>query len=328
MSYPTSVTAVPTTIAPTTSSPPTTTSTFSSSSANSNNAPTSATPATTRTTPITTSMTSVATTLPTTITSTYSFGSTTIITTGISTSTPVAAPTPSPVSNSSNIGAIVGGVVGGVVVILALLGLFIFCLRRRRRRHESAENSNPERIVPRPQIDLGEETEITPYPDHGGSMRQYGESLRPPPGAAASTAAGAGIHHTTSPLSSPSQYSDTATSPGEGYPSQGFVRPGPGQYPQGEPNMYAMRQADWHTPQPLTSPAPSASYASASSSSRGMKERDTAAAARRQGLSLPRQQEVVSEGSGVVQHHDAGQTPSEVGGELSDVPPAYESIRQ
>jgi hypothetical protein len=61
MSYPTSVTAVPTTASPTTSTPITT---YSGSS----NAPTSTTPGSTGTTPIANSMTSVATTVPTTIT--------------------------------------------------------------------------------------------------------------------------------------------------------------------------------------------------------------------------------------------------------------------
>jgi hypothetical protein len=156
-------------------------------------------------------------------------------------------------------------------------------------------------------------------------MRQYGDS--PFLAAGAGAAAAAGIHRTTSPLSSPSQYSDTATSPGEGYPSQGFVRPGPAQFPQPQPaqNMYAMQQADWHNPRPLTSPAPSVS--NTSSSSRAMKERE--AAAGRQGLGLATQQEVDGEGSGgVVQHEDGGQAHSEEGGEPRDVPPAYESIRQ
>ncbi|KAG1799953.1 uncharacterized protein BJ212DRAFT_1581684 [Suillus subaureus] len=323
MSYPTSVTAVPITTSPTTSASPTTTFASSTSSVSSSNAPTSTTPVTTGTTPIATSMTSVATALPTTITSKNSYGSTAVITTEMSATTSVPVPTPSPVNNSSNTGAIVGGVVGGVVVIIALLGLF-FCLRRRRRRNEFDGNLDPDHLVShpsggraQPQIDLGEENEITPlpYPDHNRSMRQYGESPFQPAGAAAS----AGIHSTTSPLSSPSQYSDTATSPGEGYPSQGFVRPGP--------SMYPMQQAGWHTPRPLTSPAPRVSNASASSSGHGMKERGAAATAGRQGLALPTQQEVDGEGSGAVQHQDAEQAPSEEG-EPIDVPPAYESIRQ
>ncbi|KAG1831157.1 hypothetical protein DFJ58DRAFT_252218 [Suillus subalutaceus] len=326
MSYPTSVTVVPTTTSPTTSASPITISTSSISSVSSSNAATSTTPAMSRTTPIATSMTPVATTLPTTITSKPPYGSTAVVTTEISATTSVAVPTPSPVNNSSNTGAIVGGAIGGVVVIIVLLGLFLFCLRRRRRRNESDGNLNPDHIVShssggrtQPQIDLGEENESTPlpYPEHDRSMRQYGEPFLP------AGAAPAGIHRTTSPLGSPSQYSDTATSPGEGYPSQGFVRPDLGQYPQGGPNTYAMQQADWHTTRPLTTPAPRVGNASASSSGRGMKERETAATAGRQGLVLPTQLEVDSEGSGAVQHQDAGQE-----GEPRDVPPAYESIGQ
>lgn len=59
-----------------------------------------------------------------------------------------------------------------------------------------------------------------------------------------------------------------------------------------------------------------------------MKEREAAAGGGRQGLALATQQEVDGEGSGVVQHQDAGQAHSEEGGEEPrDVPPAYESIR-
>lgn len=238
-------------------------------------------------------------------------------------------------NNSSNTGAIVGGVVGGVAA-LALLALLLLCLRRRRKRDEFDGNFDPDRVVSHPsgggtlpRVDLGDESEITPYPDRASSMRQYGESpflaAGAGAGAGAAAATAAGIHRTTSPLSSPSLYSDTVTSPTEGYPSQGFVRPGPGQYPQAAQNMYAMQQADWHNPRPLTSPAPSVS--NTSSSSRAMKERE--AAAGRQGLGLATQQEVDGEGSGVVQHEDGGQAHSEEeGGEPRDVPPAYESIRQ
>jgi hypothetical protein len=57
-----------------------------------------------------------------------------------------------------------------------------------------------------------------------------------------------------------------------------------------------------------------------------MKERE--AAAGRQGLGLATQHEVDGEGSGVVQHQDAGQVHSEEEGEPRDIPPAYDSIRQ
>ncbi|KAG2143405.1 uncharacterized protein EDB93DRAFT_1155989 [Suillus bovinus] len=277
-------------------------------------------------------MTSVATTVPITFTSTNAYGSTTVVTTEISTTTSIPVSTSTPPPNNSNTGAIVGGVVGGIA-LLVLLGLVAFCLRRRRRRDEFDGNFDPDRVVSHPsgggtlpQVDLGDENEITPYPGRA-DMRQYGESPFLAAGPAA--AAGPAIHRATSPLSSPSQYSDTVTSPSEGYPSQGFIRPGPGQgqgqYPQGAPNMYAMQQADWHNPRPLTSPAPSVS--NTSSSSRAMKERE--AAAGRQGLGLATQQEVDGEGSGVVQHHDGGRAHSEEeAGEPRDIPPAYESIRQ
>lgn len=90
--------------------------------------------------------------------------------------------------------------------------------------------------------------------------------------------------------------------------------------------MYAMQQADWHAPRPLTSPAQSAGVAS--SSGRGMKEQEATAVASHQGLGLPTQQEVDGEGSGIMQHQNAGQLPSEGGREPRDLPPAYESIRQ
>ncbi|KAG1837095.1 hypothetical protein DFJ58DRAFT_816666 [Suillus subalutaceus] len=134
-----------------------------------------------------------------------------------------------------------------------------------------------------------------PYTDHGSSMRQYGESPFLPAGAAAGAAAAASINRTTLPLSSPSQYSDTATTAANGYPSQGFIRPGPGRYPQGGPNMYSMKERE--------------------------------AASGRQGLDLATQQEVDGEGSGVVQHQDAGRVHSEEG-EPRDIPPAYDSIWQ
>ncbi|KAG1737981.1 hypothetical protein EDB19DRAFT_1909426 [Suillus lakei] len=325
MSYP-PVTGVPpttTTTSPTTSATQATTTT-SSTRISSSNAP-STTPA--PASAASTSVTYVATSAPTTITSTNPYnGATTTITTSVSTTTPISVPTPSPVNNSTNTGAIVGGVVGGIAII-ALLGLLFFCLRRRRRR---GGKFDPERIVShssgggtQPQVDLGEETEVTPlpYPNGGGSMRQYAESPFLAAGESASgagagaAAAGAGIHRTTSRHSPPMQHSDTTTSPGEGYPSQGFVRPGPDQYPQGGLNMFAMQQADSHSPRPLTSPHASAS--NTASSVREMKERE--AAAGRQGVGLATQQEIDGE----------GQAPAEgAGGELGDVPPAYESISQ
>jgi hypothetical protein len=83
--------------------------------------------------------------------------------------------------------------------------------------------------------------------------------------------------------------------------------------------MFPMQQAG---PASLTSPASSVG----ASSGRMMKEQEVTAG--RQGPSLSTQQEVDGEGSGVVQHRDAGQALGEEGGELRDVPPAYESISQ
>jgi len=185
-----------------------------------------------------------------------------------------------------------------------------------------------------------------PYPDHG-SMRQYGDSPYLAAGAAGAgvgmghaMSAGGGPARATSPLSSPSQYSDVGTShyptsvgaPSAegGYPSQAFTRPGPqGQGPgQGlaAPNMYPMQQGDWYNPRPATSPPPSVS--NTSSSGRAMKEME--AQSGRQGLGLATQHEMDGEGSGgVVQHEDAGQAPAEEESEPPrDIPPAYDSIRQ
>ncbi|KAG1873961.1 hypothetical protein F4604DRAFT_1925527 [Suillus subluteus] len=267
------------------------------------NGQTSTTPATTSATPTTTSMTSVPTTVPIVITSTNAYGSTIIITIEISTTTsiPVSTSSSSSTNNSSNTGPIVGGVVGGIAAI-AIFALLIFCLRRRRRRDEFDGNFGPDRVISQPsgggtlpQVDLGEENEITPYTGHGSSMRQYGESPFLPAGAAAGAAAAASTNRTTLPLSSPSQYSDTATTAAEGYPSQGFIRPGLGLYPQGGPNMYSTKERE--------------------------------AASGRQGQGLATQQEVDGEGSGVVQHQDAGRVHSEEG-EPRDIPPAYDSIWQ
>ncbi|KAG1727050.1 hypothetical protein EDD22DRAFT_1054266 [Suillus occidentalis] len=318
MSYPTSVTAVPTTASPTTSTPITT-------SSSSSNVPTS-TPGSTGTTPIANSMTSVVTTVPTTITSTNSYGSTTVITTHTYTTTPVAVPTPSPVNNSSNTGAIVGGVIGGLAAI-ALLGLLFFWLRRRRRQKQSNGNYDSNRIVPQSpgggtHIDLGGDHETTPYMrEHGGSPFQGTGADAAEMGVGAA-AAGADTRRTSSQPSPSLQHSVTSVSH-SGDPSQRFVRPGPGEYSQGGQSMYATQQADSATPRPFTSLA---SSVGASSSGRMMKEQEVAAG--RQGFGLSTQQEADGEGSGVVQHRDAGQALGEEGGEMRDVPPAYESISQ
>ncbi|KAG1723755.1 hypothetical protein EDB19DRAFT_1915939 [Suillus lakei] len=134
------------------------------------------TTSTTSTTPTTTSMTSMATIVPTMYDYVHHPYNGSIIT--ITTS----APTPSPANNTSNTGAIIGDIVGGIVVI-AFLGLLFFCLRCLRRRDEFDGNFDSDHIVSHPsgggilpQVDPGEDNEITPYHDRGGSMRQYVES--------------------------------------------------------------------------------------------------------------------------------------------------------
>jgi hypothetical protein len=89
------------------------------------------------------------------------------------------------------------------------------------------------------------------------------------------------------------------------------VRPGPGQHPQ-VANTSPMPQVDRHNPRPL------------SSSGQAIKETE---AADHRGPDLAMHQEVSGEGSGVVQHQDAGRIPREEV-LLRDVPPAYDSIMQ
>jgi len=265
---------------------------------------------------------------------TNAVGSTVYITSEVSTFTAVPTSTNNS-TTSSNTGAIVGGVIGAIALV-GLVGLLLFCLRRRRRKNEFDGNFDPDRVFSQPsgggtlpQVDLGDDHEITPlpYPDQGG-MRQYGDSPYLTAGAAGAGAAGIG--RAISPLSSPSHYSDAGTSyygspSAEGYPSQPFVRPGPQGQGPGAPNVYAMQQGDWHNPHPMTSPPPSVS--NTSSSGRAMKERE--AMEGRQGLGLATQHETDGEGSGVVQHQDAGLAPGEEEGEPPrDIPPSYDSIRR
>ncbi|KAF9219830.1 hypothetical protein BS17DRAFT_882629 [Gyrodon lividus] len=294
------------------------------------------------------------------LSSTDAAGSTVFVTTTLATAIPTSVPptqTPTPASSSSHTAAIVGGVVGGVVGI-ALLILFIFCIRRKSKKDDFDGDFDPDRVIGHstggggtlPQVDLSDE--VTPYlqqyGDRGGSMRQYGESPYFPDAAAAGgAAAGAAMPgRATSPLTSPSRYSDatsyhhpTGASSAEGYPQGNqFVRPGGGPIPgayQQPVNMYGAGPADWHTPNPLTSPAPStvASHTTTATSSRSAKEREALArngqgAGTRTGLGLATQHEA-PEGSGeVVVHQDAGRAPSDEQPAPREIPPAYESIRQ
>ncbi|KAG2356024.1 hypothetical protein BDR07DRAFT_1424488 [Suillus spraguei] len=205
---------------PSTSATPPTTPNLSTPSTTTSNTPT---PPSTSAIPPTTPNLSTHWTTTSNIQTLY--GSTIVVTTETST---IPVPTSSPVNNnSSNTSTIVGGVIGGIVAI-ALLTLLIFCSLRRRRRDEFSGNFDPYYIISHPsgdrtlpQVDLGEENEITPNPDHSSSMRQYGESVFRPSGAG-----GASNYHTHSPLSPPSQYSANPTTAGTGYPSRGFM-PGP-----------------------------------------------------------------------------------------------------
>ncbi|KAG2356021.1 hypothetical protein BDR07DRAFT_1424465 [Suillus spraguei] len=258
-----------------------------------------------------------------------SASTTTIVTTEVSTTTsipvPTSSPSPSSLKNSPHTGAIVGAIIAGIAGI-ALPALLIFYIRRRRRRDQFGGKFDPDRIISHssrnrilPQVDLGEENEITHYPDSESNMSQFGESPFQPSGAG-----GASTHRRNSPFGSPSQYSARPNSAGTGYSSQGFINSAPGQHPQGAPNMHQMQHADQHHQFPITSPAPIVTM-TPPSSSHTTKEIE---AAGRQGLGLATQQEVDGEGSGVVQHQDGGRVHSEEEGEPRDIPPAYDSIRQ
>lgn len=165
-------------------------------------------------------------------------------------------------------------------------------------------------------IDLGDDQDVT-HPnmgEYGRSPFQVADADAAEMGVGAA-AAGADTRRTSSQPSPSLQHSVTSASH-SGDPSQRFVRPGPGEHSQVGQSMYATQQAD--TPRPLTSPG---SSVVASSSGRMMKEQEVAAG--RQSLGLSTQQEADGEGSGVVQHRDAGQA---LGEEMRDIPPAYESI--
>jgi hypothetical protein len=296
----------------------------------------------------------VTTEYPTTIASTDAAGSTIFITSVVTGSWPtVVASTPtSSSSSSSHTAAIVGGAVGGGVVALALAALFFFCLRRRRSLKDEFDGDfDPDRVIGHsagggtlPQLDLADE--VTPIPQpytdrpHDGSMRQYGDKYGDTPYATGAAAGGA-----TSPLSSPSHYSDGTsyyhgggTQSGEGYPPnsqflQAGASSGSGAYPQQPLNLYGAAPADWHTPRPMASPPPS-TVASATTggtgpSARSAKERE-AMGRGGQGsgpvLGLATQHEVPEGSEDVVVHQDAGRAPSDEHAPR-EIPPSYDSIR-
>ncbi|KIJ64189.1 hypothetical protein HYDPIDRAFT_167943 [Hydnomerulius pinastri MD-312] len=346
---PTTSTPPPTSTTPT-SSPPTSTTPPSNggttSSPPSSGNPTSSTPGTTSTPTTTSQIPSTMTSqIPTTFVSTNAAGSTVVVTTTIATLIPTTVDAPPPSSSSNtHTAAIVGGVVGGVAGI-AILALLIFCVRRRTKKDDFDGDFDPDRVIGHstgggtlPQVDLADE--VTPFPqtysDHDGSMRQYGESPY-----LTAAAAGAGIPgRATSPLSSPSHYSDGTSyyqggaGSAEGYPqNNSFMRPGGGPPPgshQQPMNMYGAAPADWHNPRPMTSPAPSTvpSVVTTATSARSAKEREAAGrSAQGMGLGLATQHEA-PEGSGdVVVHQDGGRAPSDEQPGPREIPPTYDSIR-
>jgi hypothetical protein len=293
------------------------------------------------------------------LSSTDAQGSTVFVTTTFATVVPtiVNAPTSSGSSNT-NLAAIIGGTVGGVVGLI-VLALFLFCVRRKSKKDEFDGDFDPDRVIGHstgggtlPQLDLADE--VSPFTQQygnyagDGSMRQYGDSPYLPnaavAGGAAAAGAGAGAAipgRATSPLTSPSRYSDATSyhqhggpSSAEGHPQNNqFVRPGggppPGSY-QPPVNMYGAGPADWFTPQPMASPPPS-TVASTTATSRSAKEREALARNGQgtgTGLALATQHEA-PEGSGeVVVHQDAGRAPSDEHHAPNEIPPAYDSIGQ
>ncbi|KAF8554070.1 hypothetical protein OG21DRAFT_1509392 [Imleria badia] len=231
--------------------------------------------------------------------------------------------------SSSNTGVIVGAVVGGVVGIIVIV-LLLFCIRKRVRNDEFDGDFDPDRIVGHngsgggtlPHVDLADE--VTPFPrpqsftdQSSSSMRQYGRSPYVP----------------VSPSLGPSGRAST-----EFYPHGGtdastdtqhrpFMQPGAGQPPPGAYNMYGTGPVDWHNPRPGVSPPPS-TVSNTTSSTRATKEREAMARGERgAGLGLATQHEA-PEGSGdVVVHQDAGRAPVEEHTPPTEIPPAYESIR-
>ncbi|OJA15648.1 hypothetical protein AZE42_12819 [Rhizopogon vesiculosus] len=253
-------------------------------------------------------------TISTNTISTNIISTNTISTNTISTNTSSSNTTTSP----SNTGDIVGGVMGGTVVI-CILGILLFCIRRHRRRDRVISHLSAGWKLP--QVDRRVGYIVTPFPhlEHDGGMRQYRDNLHLSAGIQPAGADGR-FDHAKSHLRLPLQSSDPSPSnnqqksvlpSGEGYQSP--LHTGQRQHSQAV-NINAMPQADWHSQRP---PSPSG---------HAMKEREIVG---HQGLEFAMQQEVHGDGSVMVQHQDAGRVPSEGGSILlSDIPPAYESIVQ
>jgi hypothetical protein len=148
-----------------------------------------------------------------------------------------------------------------------------------------------------------------PRPERGGVMRQYSDSSYLSAGAIG-VGEGGRVGRAKSHVSSLLQSSGAESSSQQNIGSP-LVHPGPAQHPQ-VANTSPMSQVDWHNLRPL------------SSSGNAIKDTETAD---HRWPDLAMHQEVNDEGSGVVQHQDAGRIPSEEG-LLRDIPPAYDSIMQ
>jgi hypothetical protein len=195
---------------------------------------------------------------------------------------------------------------------MCLLGLLLFFMRRRRRRDQLVLHPSGGGTFLHAEL-MGRSDIITPFPrpERGGVMRQYSDNPYLSAGAIGVGEAGRvgrAKSHVSSPLQSSGAGAESSSQQNIGSP---LVHLGPAQHPQ-VANTSPMPQIDRHNPRPL------------SSSGHAIKETE---AADHRGPDLAMHQEVNGEGSGVVQHQDAGRIPSEEG-LLRDIPPAYDSIMQ
>jgi hypothetical protein len=196
---------------------------------------------------------------------------------------------------------------------MCLLGLLLFFMRRRRRREQLVLHPSRGGTILHADL-MGRSDIITPFPhpEHGGVMRQYSDDQYLSAGAGAIDAdEGCRVGRAKSHLSSPLQSSSAAASSSQQNIGLPLVHPGPGQHLQ-VANTSVMPQADWDNMRALPS------------SGRVIKESE---AVDHRAANLSMHREVNGEGSGVVQHRDAGRVPSEEG-LLRDIPPAYDSIMQ
>jgi hypothetical protein len=139
---------------------------------------------------------------------------------------------------------------------------------------------------------MGRSDIITPFPhpERRGVMRQYSGNLYLSAGAIGvgeGGILGRAKSHVCSTLQSSGAGAESSSQQNIGSP---LVHLGPAQHPQ-VANTSPMLQVDWHNPRPL------------SSSGHAIKETE---AADHRGPDLAMHQEVNGEGSGVIQHQDAG----------------------